>query len=143
MKKYNIAIILALIAAVIYAQKQPLDFIAVNAQNTGSTLQQAYQQRLSDIQVEDEGVVIKLLPDDLKGSRHQRFILKLAQGQTVLIAHNIDLADRIAGLKKGDRVEFNGEYEWNSRGGVIHWTHHDPAGRHSDGWLKHQGKTYQ
>ena len=103
----------------------------------------AYQSRQSDVQVSGEGVVSRVLADDRQGSRHQRFILRLHDGQTVLIAHNIDLAPRIKGLKPGDRVEFHGEYEWNERGGVIHWTHHDPQGRHPDGWLKHHGRTYQ
>ena len=44
---------------------------------------------------------------------------------------------------KGDVVDFFGEYEWNSNGGVIHWTHHDPQGRHVTGWLKHNGRTYK
>ena len=64
-------------------------------------------------------------------------------GQTVLISHNIDRAPRIDSLRVGDRVEFQGEYEWNPQGGVVHWTHHDPAGRHAGGWLKHEGKTYR
>ena len=87
--------------------------------------------------------MVKVLRDDLDGSRHQRFILELGSGQTVLISHNIDLAPRIGGLSEGDRVEFFGEYEWNPQGGVIHWTHHDPGGRHVGGWLKHDGNTYQ
>ncbi|WP_272975496.1 DUF3465 domain-containing protein, partial [Alcanivorax jadensis] len=77
------------------------------------------------------------------GSRHQKFILELASGQTILIAHNIDLAPRIPDLRDGESVSFYGEYEWNERGGVVHWTHHDPQGRHVDGWLKHDGKTFQ
>jgi hypothetical protein len=40
-------------------------------------------------------------------------------------------------------VAFRGEYEWNPEGGIIHWTHHDPGGRHAGGWLKHKGKTYR
>lgn len=106
-------------------------------------LQQAYINKQSDLQVQGEAVVVKLLRDDLKGSRHQKFILKDETGYTVLVAHNIDLAPRIEGLKKGDRVEYYGEYEWNSRGGVIHWTHKDPKGYHASGWLKHNGRTYQ
>lgn len=106
-------------------------------------LQKAYEERLSDIQVEGCGVVTKLLSDDLKGSRHQRFILRLAHGQTLLVAHNIDLAPRIDSLQKSDELCFSGEYEWNTKGGVLHWTHHAPTGRHAAGWLEHKGKRYQ
>jgi hypothetical protein len=103
----------------------------------------AYENRQSNIPVEGSGVVVKILPDDLQGSRHERFILRLSWGQTVLISHNIDLAPRVADLRGGDTVEFRGEYEWNSKGGVVHWTHHDPHGRHQAGWLKHNGAIYQ
>jgi hypothetical protein len=103
----------------------------------------AYASETSDLQVSSSGTVVKLLPDDNEGSRHQRFILKLSNNQTVLVAHNIDLAPKITSLRRGDIVEFNGEYEWNSKGGVIHWTHHDPAGQHQDGWLKHNGSIYE
>jgi hypothetical protein len=94
-------------------------------------------------QVRGEGTVIRILPDDNDGSRHQRFIIRLASGRTLLIAHNIDLAPRIPTLRTGDGVAFNGEYEWNDQGGVIHWTHHDPQGRHAAGWLEHDGRRYQ
>jgi ABC-type glycerol-3-phosphate transport system substrate-binding protein len=103
----------------------------------------AFEKRQSDIQVQGSGRVSRILADDNKGSRHQRFIVQLASGQTVLVAHNIDLADRVASIKAGDPVEFNGEYEWNERGGVIHWTHRDPQGSHVGGWIKHGGRTYQ
>ena len=103
----------------------------------------AFATRASDIQVDGQGTVIRLLPDDLDGSRHQRFIVQLASGQTLLVAHNIDLAPRVNGLQVGDDVRFNGEYVWNAKGGVIHWTHHDPRGRHVSGWIVHNGKTYK
>lgn len=103
----------------------------------------AYENRLSNLQVEGSGLVEKVLRDDLEGSRHQRIILRISESQTVLIAHNIDLAPRIENINKGDRLDFFGEYEWNNKGGVIHWTHRDPGGKHVDGWLKHQGKLYQ
>lgn len=106
-------------------------------------LARAFRQRTSNIQVEGRGVVSRLLSDDDDGSRHQRFIVALASGQTLLIAHNIDLAPRVAGLRTGDVVSFSGEYEWNARGGVIHWTHRDPQGRHPAGWIKHNGKIYR
>ena len=115
----------------------------VTLEQTSDAIAQAYQQRRSNVQVEGQGEVARILPDDNNSSRHQRFILRLEHGQTVLVAHNIDLAPRVVNLHAGDNIAFYGEYEWNEKGGVIHWTHRDPAGRHANGWLKHQGKTYQ
>ncbi len=94
-------------------------------------------------QIRGSGTVTRVLSDDNDGSRHQRFILRLASGQTLLVAHNIDLAPRIEGIAVNDSVDFYGEYEWNSQGGVVHWTHHDPNGRHMDGWLRSEGRSYQ
>jgi hypothetical protein len=108
-----------------------------------SVLKQAYESHKSNIQVQGWGTVIRLLPDDNDGSRHQKFILKLKNQQTLLIAHNIDLAPKVLNLSVGDNVEFYGEYEWNSKGGIIHWTHRDPQGHHTNGWLKHAGLVYQ
>src|SRR6185503_13228566 len=62
-----------------------------------SQLGRAFKNRTSDVQVEGEGVVTRMLADDLSGSRHQRFIVSLASGQTVLIVHNIDIATRVDG----------------------------------------------
>lgn len=106
-------------------------------------LDRAYKNKRSNLQMGGSGSVIKTLPDDLEGSRHQKFILKTATGQTLLVAHNIDLAPRIESLSIGDKVAFYGEYEWNAKGGVIHWTHHDPSGRHKGGWLVHDGNIYK
>ena len=106
-------------------------------------LARAFEQRTSSVLVEGQGVVQRVLSDDNDGSQHQRFIVALASGQTLLITHNIDLAPRVVGLRKGDVVSFSGEYEWNAKGGIIHWTHHDPRKRHRAGWIEHNGKFYQ
>ena len=144
MKKY---LFLALIALLAYGAIQErgvsLPGLSSSTQNVDRALQHAYENRQSNLQVQGAGVVVKILPDDNKGSRHQRFILRLSGGQTLLIAHNIDLAPRVNDLRGGDTVAFYGEYEWNEKGGVLHWTHHDPSGRHVGGWLRHEGKTYQ
>lgn len=97
------------------------------------------EQRSNEI-VTVTALVKRVLPDDNDGSRHQRFLLQLPSGNTVLVAHNIDLAPRVAGLAEGDTVTVRGEFEWNERGGVLHWTHHDPAGRHQGGWIERQGQ---
>lgn len=106
-------------------------------------LKKAFTSKTSDLQIRGKGKVITILKDDLKGSRHQKFLLRLSHGQTILVAHNIDLAPRVKGIRKGDTVEFYGEYEWTAKGGVMHWTHHDPRGKHPGGWLIHNGKKYE
>jgi hypothetical protein len=103
----------------------------------------AFANEQSNLQVQVTAPVSRILPDDDQGSRHQRFILKLANGQTVLVAHNIDLAPRLSGIAVGDSVTVAGEYEWNTQGGVIHWTHHDPSGSRLGGWIEFRGNRYQ
>lgn len=106
-------------------------------------LNAAFKDRVHDLQVQGRGIVARLLVDDTDGARHQRFIIRLDSGQTLLMAHNIDVAPRVEGLKVGDSVAFSGVYEWSPEGGTIHWTHRDPDGRHAAGWLRHDGQTYQ
>ena len=144
MKKLLIILVLGFAFYGLYV-RNPSFIQSVTEQSTASDqlLTRAYENRQSNTHVGGSGVVVKILPDDLHGSRHQRFILRLSSGQTILISHNIDLAHRVDGLREGDTVEFSGEYEWNSEGGVVHWTHRDPDGRHKGGWLKHNGSIYQ
>lgn len=92
--------------------------------------------------LETNAQVIKLLKDDKKGNPHQKFLVKLAPDITLLVAHNIALADRVP-VSQGDQVKIRGRYEWNNRGGVLHWTHHDPKGRKEGGWIYANGKYYK
>lgn len=114
-----------------------------NAGVSISKIDKAFRNRQSDLIVVEEGRVFKVLADDTKGSQHQRFLVELSSGLTILIAHNIDLAPRVSRLKSGDFIRFKGEYEWNEKGGVVHWTHHDPAKRHTGGWVELDGKRYE
>jgi hypothetical protein len=114
-----------------------------SAPSSDSVIADLFARRVSDVQVQGSGTVTILLKDDNEGSRHQRFILKLASGQTLRVAHNIDIAPYLRGLSVGDTVEFYGEYFYNEKGGGIHWTHRDLKGNHTNGWLKWKGKTYQ
>ena len=143
----KLAIIAVVGAALFYwnAHRQPVD-VPASFEMPANAL-----TRPLDVQIRPrdgatfhgEGRVTRTLSDDREGSRHQRFIVRLATGQTILIAHNIDLAPRVEGLKVGDTVEFSGEFESNPQGGVVHWTHRDPEGRHVAGWIRHDGRTYQ
>ncbi|MBT8082328.1 MAG: DUF3465 domain-containing protein [Gammaproteobacteria bacterium] len=92
--------------------------------------------------IEVTGFVRRLLHDDNDDSRHQRFIVDIGDRQTLLIAHNLDLASRVpVGL--GDRVVVRGMYEWNDLGGLVHWTHHDPLGIEDGGWIRFGRRTYE
>ena len=108
-----------------------------------TVLEDAFTNSKYDIQILQEGRITTILPDDTVGSNHQRFILELLNQQTLLVSHNIDLAPRVRSPVLGVTLRFYGEYEWNDRGGVIHWTHRDPNGIHIDGWLEYEGKRYQ
>ncbi|PSJ15872.1 hypothetical protein C7H79_16655 [Nitrosomonas supralitoralis] len=118
------------------------DFVALEPDGD-ELLEKLFADGQSNVQVYGTGTVISILSDDLDGSRHQRFIIELESKQTLLISHNIDLSPRIDALSLNDQIEFLGEYEWNEKGGVIHWTHHDPEGIHVDGWILHNNVIYQ
>jgi hypothetical protein len=105
-------------------------------------LKQAFANKQSHLWLQGSGEVKKLLADDTKGARHQRFLVTISPEQTLLFAHNIDLAPRVADLNPGDQIQFKGEYIYNPKGGIMHWTHHDPQGRQG-GWIKANGKIYE
>lgn len=120
----------------------PTDSPPSASDDGAATVQALFDARQSGRVVEVRGVVDRLLPDDNDGSRHQRFIIRLASDQTLLIAHNIDLADPVP-VAEADAVRIRGEYEWNPQGGLLHWTHHDPGGRRPGGWVEHRGRRYR
>lgn len=102
----------------------------------------AFKNHKSDVVVTAEGTIEKLLPDDTAGDRHQRFIIRLPSGLTLLVTHNIDIAPRVPGLTVGATVKLHGEYVWNDKGGLVHWTHKDHRGNHEAGWIEYKGKRY-
>ncbi len=110
--------------------------------HSSATIGHLFDQRISGVMVRFDGIVVRKLSDDNEGSRHQRFIVKVGERHTVLIAHNIDLAPRVP-IDTNKSVSIFGQYEWNDKGGVVHWTHHDPQGVHQEGWIEYQGKIYQ
>lgn len=126
------------------ANKADINVLPISCRN--KTITKAFQAQRSAVQVKGCGKVKAVLADDTHDSRHQRFIVELdgiTPKHTVLITHNIDLAPKIVKLQKGDEVVFYGQYEYNNQGGVVHWTHHDPAARHQHGWVEHEGQRFQ
>lgn len=109
---------------------------------TDDALARAIRQRRSKVWVEGEGRIVHLLKDDRDPPRHQRCLADVLDGHTIKISHNIDLAPRVP-WEKGQRIRFRGRFEWNDKGGVVHWTHRDPGGRHQGGWLELDGRRYR
>lgn len=108
-----------------------------------SEINAAFANHDSGIIVTVKGTITGLLSDDTTGEKHQRFIVKLSNNQTLLITHNIDIAPRVVGIEVGSEVYVRGEYIWNSQGGLVHWTHHDPDGMHENGWVVAGNTKYQ
>lgn len=146
MKRTLILCISAMMATMVHAESLAIRF-PLAATSTLSTsdriLARAFKSKTSGFMVKFHGTVIRKLADDTVGSRHQKFLVRLDSGQTLLIAHNIDLAPRVLYLKSGNGVTIYGEYVWNVEGGIIHQTHHRPDGSKGGGWIRHKGVIYQ
>jgi hypothetical protein len=108
-----------------------------------TTVERAFAEHLSGVQVTADGAVTRLLSDDTGPSgSHQRFIMQVkGSTQTLLIENNIDIGKRVP-VATGDEVIVHGEYVWNDQGGLIHFTHHDPAHTHDNGWIELRGLRY-
>jgi hypothetical protein len=106
----------------------------------------AWRAQRSHVEVTADGSVARVLglrqgPTGL----HEGFLLHLrgaeGHGLTVRVEDNVDITGRIP-LVSGDDVEVRGEYIYDPRGGLIHYTHHDPRGHHSSGYVRVNGRVY-
>ena len=69
--------------------------------------QPVFAPELDKAWVETFATVYRVLPDDTKGSQHQRFLVHSPDGHSLLIAHNIDLAPRVP-IDEGSEVFIRG-----------------------------------
>ena len=104
----------------------------------------AYSGARSHVEVVADGTVARLLgvqPGRI--SPHEGFLLALGSGCSLVVRveANTDFTGPIP-LARGQRVLVKGEYEYYPLGGVIHWTHRDPQGRHEGGYIEAGGRTY-
>jgi Protein of unknown function (DUF3465) len=141
--KKVIALAVLLIASLGWYYSRPAGLEAAIPQASADQAAKAFADQADGRLITVQGTVDRLLPDDRDGSPHQRFVVRTASGQTLMVAHNIDLAPRLDGLRTGDTVTLYGEYVWNNHGGLMHWTHRDPSGRHAAGYIEWQGRRYQ
>ncbi|HEV3096973.1 MAG TPA: DUF3465 domain-containing protein [Candidatus Dormibacteraeota bacterium] len=113
------------------------------AQPDDAAIAADFRNHQSNVEVTADGTVIRLLPDRTSSTgTHEQFIIKLnSQNVTVEVEHNISIGARVP-VAQGDHVVVHGEYVWNSKGGLIHFTHHDPQGTHEGGYIEDNGTTY-
>jgi len=109
-----------------------------------AAVERDYAEHRSTVEVTAEGAVTSVLGDDSGPSgTHQRFIIRLTGAtQTVLVDNNVTIGQRVP-VAPADEVVVHGEYIWNDQGGLIHFTHHDPAPGHEGGWIELKGVRYQ
>ena len=72
---------------------------------------------------------------------HEQFTLNTLQG-AIQIIDNVDIAPRVP-VHPGDQIEVRGEMVHDpGKSPILHWTHHDPAHRHPDGFIRLHGQLY-
>jgi len=104
----------------------------------------AFAQGHSHVEVVADGTVTRLLGVQAGAvSPHEGFLLRLASGCNLIVRveANTDFTGPIP-LAFGQHVSVKGEYEYYPLGGVIHWTHRDPRGRHEGGYIEAGGRMY-
>jgi len=121
-----------------------LGWACAHPTSDNAAVERDYAERRSTVEVTADGMVTRVLADETGPSGiHQRFIIRLAGStQTVLVENNVTIGQR-APVLVGDDVMVHGEYVWNDQGGLIHFTHHDPAPAHEGGWIEVKGVRYQ
>jgi hypothetical protein len=105
----------------------------------------AFDSQSSRVEVVAEGDVTRVLGVRAgRTSPHQGFLVRLDSGCAVVVRveANTDFTGTMP-IQRGSRVAVKGEYEFDPRGGVIHWTHRDPRGRHESGYVQLGGQYYQ
>lgn len=101
---------------------------------------QAAGRGVSYIEVKDV-VVVENLQDDRRGLPHQKWTVRLANGNLVMGVYNIRGVPKIP-LQPGDVISMGGEYIYDRGGGLLHWLHEDDHGRRPNGYVELRGVRY-
>ena len=116
------------------------------ADDRNAAVYDAWRQQHSFVEVTASGSVASVLGTQHGPSgTHEGFLLHLrgsgGHGLTVRVEDNVDITGPIP-LAPGDDVEVRGEYIYDAGGGLIHYTHNDPQGRHPGGYVRAEGRTF-
>lgn len=123
------------------AQTQPANAPAQAVAGDAEAIR-AQELQLVKVPVTVTAPVKKMLRYDDRGLPHEKFLLLLSNGTTILVAHNTKMAPYVP-LQAGDMVTVSGEFIWNAKGGLIHWTHHTDTPNHRGGYIDFNGKRYE
>lgn len=117
---------------------------AHNLQSAISTCA-AQPQGYVEVYIPDARVVRVLGEREGRSGMHEGFLITAPDGsQSVARAFKVEDNTDITGpipLQRGDAVSLLGQFECDDS--VIHWTHHDPRGRHRSGYIEVHGTRYQ
>lgn len=108
--------------------------LTAGRQDGARAAERAFTRRMSGVVLTIPGRIVRILSDDERPPRHQRFIIRTVLGQSLLVLHNIDVAARVP-VRVGDMVTVRGEYVWNEEGGLVHRTHGQIRGG-ARGWIR-------
>lgn len=117
-------------------------FLANFAQAGDTALCDAIAQQKGVRFIEADNIWIeRLLDDDLKPPKHQRWIGRLSCGARILLVYNISLCERVP-VQVGDRIQVGGELLFTRGLPLIHWLHEDPKNRRPHGYVILNGRKY-
>lgn len=75
------------------------------------------------------------------GFEHEAFDAQSVAGGLEIV-DNVTIGPRVP-VRPGDRIVVRGEMVHDpGRAPIVHWTHHDPSGRHAGGFIRLQGRVY-
>lgn len=125
-----------------FGQPNEMPEPASDLQPSQQGILEAQAEQLRKVEVELTARVCRMLPTDNEGLRHQKFLIRLTNGTTVLVANDLTMGQMVP-CHPGDILDLKGEYIWTKRGGVLHWTHHSDTSEHPGGWIRLGSQTYQ
>ena len=106
-----------------------------------ATVQDAFRDHQSGMMVEVTGNVVRILRDDKDDRRNQKFIIRLTNGQSLLVIHDQVAGERVP-VAINDSVLVRGKYQWSETGGTLIFTRRDHSLHRLHGWIEHQGRRY-
>jgi hypothetical protein len=131
------AAVVVVIALALVWQSRP----GYNIEPGVNTVEEAYKYRQTGMMAEVTGIVARVLVDDRNEPDLQKFVIRLPNGQSLLVVHNQKIGERVP-IAANDTVLVRGEYQWSETGGTLRHTQRDYTPQRRHGWIDHRGERY-